>query len=304
MKILQGTIHYGIWPHSEESKVFCQNTIRSNESQRLTAAAALVHPWILTNTKSKFKTMPIELVTSFNFYRTAMPLKRIALNVLARKVKSSKYRFVFEHLNKSNTGLVTSEEFLEGFKHSGSSDKELFELYEKLDINNNGGITYTEFIAATLETGGELEENLLQQAFDLISSDKKYITPSDVESIVTESLKDRDNLAKVEKMVKHQMRRFTKKHRQERIDYEEFAKMFEHGFQNIHGTMDNIIETSLTAEQFEYMKVTEEKERLELIAEQSRSNLIGSPSPMSTPMSSPASSPRKTFSPKTFTPSG
>lgn len=277
MKILQGTIHYGIWPHSAESKLFCQRTIHTKESQRLTAAAALVDPWILANSKSTFRTMPIELVTSFSFYRTALPLKRIALNVLARKVKSSKYKVVFEHLNKSNTGLVTSEEFMEGFKHSGNSDKELFELYEKLDINNNGGITYTEFIAATLETGGELEENLLREAFDLISSNKPYITPQDVESIVTESVKDRDNIAKVEKMVKHQMRRFTKKHRQEKIHYEDFAKMFEHGFQNIHGSMDNIIETSLTAEQFEYMRETEEKERLSLIAEQSKSNLMTSP---------------------------
>ncbi len=264
MRILQGTVHYGEWKHSASAKTFCQNTIRSNEGQRISAAAALVHPWITLTAKTKFKTMPIELVTSFHFYRMALPLKRIALNVLARKVKSSKYREVFVHLNKSNSGLMTKEEFLEGFKHSGNSETELLELYNKLDINNNGGITYTEFIAATLETGGELEENLLREAFDLISSNKRYITPEDVESIVRESVKDRANIQKAQKMVKHQMRRFTKKHREEKIHYEDFAQMFDHGFQNIHHTMDNITETSLNAEQFEYMRATEEKEKMHL----------------------------------------
>ena len=276
MQILQGTIHYGIWTHTAESKVFCQKTVRINEAQRLSAAATLVDPWILNVAKSSYKTMPIELVTSFHFYRMALPLKRIALNVLARKVKSSKYKEVFEFLNKSRTGLMTKEEFFDGFKNSGNSDTELFDLYEKLDINNNGGITYTEFIAATLETGGELEEHKLREAFDLISSNKRYITPADVESIVCESLKDRGSSAKVKKMVKHQMRQMSKKHRQKQIQYEEFAEMFEHGFKNIHNSMDNITETSLNAEQFEFMNSPENLKHLSGIIENDndRSSLI------------------------------
>lgn len=280
MRILQGTVHYGPWKHSDASKAFCQSTIKSNDTQRLSAAAALVHPWLTNVAKTNMKTIPIELVTSFNFYRMALPLKRIALNVLARKVKSSKYREVFVHLNKSQTGLMTKEEFLEGFKHSGSSETELYDLYEKLDINRNGGITYTEFIAATLETGGELDENTLHEAFDLISSNNRYITPEDVESIVSESVKDQDNVQKVEKMVKHQMRRFTKRHREEKIHFEDFAQMFEHGFQNIHNTMGNIRETSLNAEQFEHLRVTEEEERMRMsgIVEGSRTSLMSRPS--------------------------
>lgn len=257
-KILQGAINYGGWKHSEEAKAFCQNTCKGNEAQRLSAAATLYDPWISKVVKTSFKLLPVELVTSFQFYQRALPLKRIALNVLARKVKSSKYRHVFEHLNKSNTGMVTKEEFLEGFKHSGNSSTELFDLYDKLDINMNGGITYTEFIAATLETGGELEEHQLRGAFDLISSNKKFITPKDVESIVTESIKDRAGMAKVKNTVHLQMRRFTKKHRAEKIHYEDFAQMFEHGFQNIHG-IDAITETSLNAEQFEHLKLVEKE---------------------------------------------
>jgi len=255
-KILQGKISYNDWKHSEEAKAFCQKTCKINERQRINAANTLYDPWIATNCGgTKYKVLPIELVTSFHFYQTALPLKRIALNVLARKVKSSKYREVFEQLDKGNSGMLTKEEFLEGFKNSGNSSQELHDLYDKLDINNNGGITYTEFIAATLEVGGELEEDRLREAFDLISSNRKYITPKDVESILSESLKDRDGMAKMTDMVDTQMKKFNKKHKEKCIDYEEFAQMFEHGFQNIHG-MDAIIETSLNAEQLEDLKIT------------------------------------------------
>ena len=38
-------------------------------------------------------------------------------------------------------------------------------------MNNTGVINYTEFLAATLETRGRIEEDLVEQAFDRIDSD-------------------------------------------------------------------------------------------------------------------------------------
>lgn len=275
-KILQGAIDYTGWEHSEEAKAFCKKTCQISEAQRLPASHTLYDPWISGVETPTYNVLPVELVTSFNFYQMALPLKRIALNVLARKVKSSKYRELFEHLNKSKSGMMTKEEFLDGFKNSGSSNDELQDLYDKLDINNNGGITYTEFIAATLETGGELEEDQLREAFDLISSNRRYITPKDVETIVSESLKDRDNKEVVKSNIQRQMRRFSKKHKEEQIRYEDFAEMFEHGFRNIHG-MDSIIETSLNAEQLRHVQETQddddEKRRMSGILEENSAHL-------------------------------
>jgi len=266
-KILQGAVYYGGWMHSALAKAFCQKTCRNNERQRISAAATLCDPWLSTADKKTFKVLPVELVTSCHFYQISLPLKRIALNVLARKVKSSKYRELFEFMNKSNTGMLTREEFNNGFKHTGNSQAELDDLYDKLDINVNGGITYTEFIAATLEVGGELEEHHIREAFDLISSNKRYITPKDVECILTESLKERDGMAKVQNAVDNQMKRFSKKHREGKIHYEDFAEMFEHGFQNIHA-MDAITEVSLNAEQFaELGESDRERHRLSGITE-------------------------------------
>ena len=269
-KILQGAIDYTGWEHSEAAKTFCQKTCQSSEAKRLPATHTLYDPWISGVQTPTYNVLPVELVTSFNFYQMALPLKRIALNVLANKVKSSKYRELYEHLNKSKTGLITKEEFLEGFKTSGSSNEELQDLYDKLDLNNNGGITYTEFIAATLETGGELEEHQLREAFDLISSNRRYITPQDVQTIVSESLFEKDNAEIIKIKIERQMRRFSKKHQEKKIGYEDFAEMFEHGFQNIHG-MDAIIETSLNEAQLRHIQESEDQRRMSGITEESSS---------------------------------
>lgn len=263
-RVLRGYIDYSDWEHSEISKDFCQKTCTVNSTSRLAAASTLYHPWITSEQKTIFKVLPVELVTSFSFYRNALPLKRISLNVLARKIKSSKYREVFEDINKSHTGLITNEEFMEAFKHSGNSKCELDDLYDKLDINNNGGITYTEFIAATLETGGELEEDQLRYAFDLISSNNRYITKKDVEDIVSESLKDRDNITVVQDKLERQMKRFTKKHKKEKIRYLDFAQMFEHGFKDLR-SMDTLVE--MNEEQLRRVKEDEETMCLDAIGE-------------------------------------
>lgn len=263
-RVLRGYIDYSDWEHSEISKDFCQKTCTVNSASRLAAASTLYHPWITSEQKTIFKVLPVELVTSFSFYRNALPLKRISLNVLARKIKSSKYREVFEDINKSHTGLITNEEFMEAFKHSGNSKCELDDLYDKLDINNNGGITYTEFIAATLETGGELEEDQLRYAFDLISSNNRYITKKDVEDIVSESLKDRDNITVVQDKLERQMKRFTKKHKKEKIRYLDFAQMFEHGFKDLR-SMDTLVE--MNEEQLRRVKEDEETMCLDAIGE-------------------------------------
>jgi Ca2+-binding EF-hand superfamily protein len=266
-KILQGSIDYRGWSHSVIAKNFIQATCIVNSRMRLSAASALCNPWLLSaQKKSKMLTLPAELVTSFSLYRISPPLKRIALNALARKSKSSTYRQIFESINKSNSGIISKEEFMEAFKNSGNSLEELEDLYDKVDINNNDGITYTEFTAATLEAEGELEEAQLEEAFALISSNGRYITQKDIENIVKESLKAQNEIAVLKSKIEVQMHRFSKNHKKEKIHYEDFAQLFEHGFDS-HRSMDAIVEMSLNEEQLSQMKEDDKIKHLAAIRE-------------------------------------
>ena len=253
-KIIQGSIDYRSWKFSSASKEFIQQTTLYNAGLRITAAAALKHPWIEKKVAS-WK-LPNELVMSFGLFRVSPPLKRIALNCLAKKAPPSKYQNLFIELDTSQSGILSKKDFLEGFKHSGNSPEELDDLFEKLDVNMNGEIMFTEFLAATLEAEGELEEAQLQEAFDMIAKKSKFITKKDCVKIVGDEQKmflkvagsgKSENSAKVKAMVDEI---FAQK---EKYSYEDFARMFEHGFDaNRH--MDAIIETSLNEEQLSAMK--------------------------------------------------
>jgi Ca2+-binding EF-hand superfamily protein len=286
-KIIQGSIDYRGWPHSDAAKNFVQETAKVNAGQRLTATNALKHVWI-EHTVAK-STLPNELVVSLDLYRLAPPLKRVALNALAQKSIASKYRGLFVDLDTTQSGTLTHEEFMEGFKNSGSSPEELKDLFLKLDINGNGEILYTEFLAATLEAEGELEEGQLQEAFDLIDKDHSgYITKKDlmkmfgnptgtssssspvkatkaVEKTVHKTL-DTLHLDKIPFVVnvkKFVDDIFTEK---DRIPYEDFAQLFEHGF-DARPSMDTIVETSLNEEQLSRLQEDDREEHMTAIRE-------------------------------------
>jgi Ca2+-binding EF-hand superfamily protein len=250
-----------------------------NAGQRLTAANALKHVWI-EHTVAK-STLPNELVVSLDLFRLAPPLKRIALNALARKSIASKYRGLFVNLDTTQTGTLAHDEFMEGFKNSGSSQEELVDLFHKLDINGNGEIKYTEFVAATLEAEGELEEGQLQEAFDLIDKDHSgYITKKDLmkmfgiptgtsssgtspkatKAVGKTADKIIPSLSNVKKSIEEI---FVEK---DRISYEDFAQLFEHGF-DARPSMDTIVEISLNEEQLSRLRDDDREERMAAIRE-------------------------------------
>ena len=126
-KIIQGSIDYRGWAHSDAAKNFVQETAKVNAGQRSSAANALKHVWIEHMVAKS--TLPNELVVSLEIYRLAPALKRVALNALAQKSTASKYRGLFVNLDTTQSGTWTHEEFMEGFKNSGSSEEELEDLF-------------------------------------------------------------------------------------------------------------------------------------------------------------------------------
>lgn len=229
-----------------------------NAGQRLAAAQALKHPWV-EKTIAK-KNLPNELVVSFDLFRMAPPLKRIALNVLASKGCSSDYSSIWKSLDNSESGVLTREEFMEGFKNTGNSPEELADLFVKLDVNCNGEIMYTEFLAATLENASELEESQIKEAFDVISKNNNYITKKDIKKVLGAKRKVKSDVDRLKQEIDEVFDSTDK------IDYDTFAGMFEHGFTAQTG-MEAIIETSLNEEQLSRLKEDDKIKRMTAITE-------------------------------------
>jgi len=248
-KILQGSIDYRNWSHSGQVKEFIQCCCSINSGQRMSSAEARKHPWVEKTISQR--NLPNALVASFDLFRLAPPLKRLALNVLAKKCPPSQYSGIWENLDSTESGTLTRDEFMDGFKNTGSSPEELADLFVKLDVNCNGVILYTEFLAATLENIGEIEEARIHEAFDLISKDGKKITKKDVQIVVgaVEGAKRKHKLD--EDMLKEEIDSIFKT--TEKIYYESFARLFEHGYTAQVG-MHAIMETSLNEEQLSQLK--------------------------------------------------
>eukprot|EP00538_Stauroneis_constricta_P009175 CAMPEP_0119550200 /NCGR_PEP_ID=MMETSP1352-20130426/3755_1 /TAXON_ID=265584 /ORGANISM="Stauroneis constricta, Strain CCMP1120" /LENGTH=190 /DNA_ID=CAMNT_0007595969 /DNA_START=37 /DNA_END=609 /DNA_ORIENTATION=+ len=162
--------------------------------------------------------LPSEIVMSFELYMMMPLLKRVALNALARKVHASKYRQLFCSLDTTESGTLTKAEFMTGFSRSGMSPDELLRLFQALDVNQNGEILYTEFIAATLEAEGKLSTVQLREAFDQIDeSGSGCITKKALTKMLGNTLSIKQSVCDILDDKEH-------------ITFDCFEELFQHGF--------------------------------------------------------------------------
>lgn len=74
--------------------------------------------------------------------------------------------------------LPTRNRFKLALKESNYGDDELTSIFSSIDVNENGHIVYTEFLAATLGVKGSIEEERVAEAFDRLDSDDSgFISP-------------------------------------------------------------------------------------------------------------------------------
>lgn len=229
-KVLRGDFAFedSLWKDiSAEAKDFIRRMLVVEPSDRPTAGEALQHEWIVKHNlersmnnvvSASFKSRICESIVEF---ADMGEFRKLALNVIAKKSSSSEIialRKVFEEFDTDLTGTITLEEFKNALSSSDYTDEEIMEIFKKVDVNRTNVINYTEFLAATLETQGSIEEYRLAEAFDALDSDDSgYISRENLRNILGErgddDLIDR-LLAEVDTG------------RDGRISYEEFLQLF------------------------------------------------------------------------------
>jgi len=117
----------------------------------------------------------IRVTDNLIVYKNNKELKKLALNVIAHRSSTSEIlnlRKAFDHFDTGNDGVISSEEFKVGLQQKCNySDDEIKEMFNSIDINQTGDIMYTEFIAATLEAQGQVDEERIAEAFDRLDVD-------------------------------------------------------------------------------------------------------------------------------------
>ena len=78
----------------------------------------------------------------------------------------------FQKIDEDSNGFIDQQELERAFKMSGLKKFNVSNIIQEVDINGNGQINYTEFIAATLSQTCLLSDDKIRSVFDKIDSDK------------------------------------------------------------------------------------------------------------------------------------
>jgi len=216
---------------SGEAKDFIDHLLVLDPKHRYTAKKAQLHKWMQMEFKLEDRTQMTESMvgrtnTALHKYKNNLGLKKLALNVIAHRSTTAQIlnlRKAFDAFDTSNDGVISAKEFKNALKSKCDyTDDEIKDMFDAIDINQTGDIMYTEFIAATLEAQGQVDEERVAEAFDRLDADNTgYISKENI----MEWLSDTDTtMADVERMINN-----ADVDNCGQVSFEEFLSMFRGG---------------------------------------------------------------------------
>lgn len=158
---------------SVEAKDLISNML-CDPDKRLTAQQVLQHDWV-TNVAQK-NTIDLNLdVQSLENYKNTYKLKKAVITYIASRLKDSDISDlikVFEEIDKNKDGTITLDEMKDGIeKMNQMIDIDITELFKSIDTDKSGSISYTEFVAASMDQKIYMKEERLYEAFKTFDND-------------------------------------------------------------------------------------------------------------------------------------
>ena len=204
---------------SREAKEFIKKCLQIEPKLRYTADQALKSPWLSEITSQKSEDLRrqstrnlLNHIAAANSAKNLLgedddfdndeeeaeakssEFRKMVLFNIAHKTSSQdeilKLRQVFHSLDSNHDGTLSMQELRTGLKHAGfGNDVKVDKWFQKANVNPSGEISYTEFIAALLETQGELQRDKVSEAFHSFDLDRSgYITRQNLKDALGVSL--------------------------------------------------------------------------------------------------------------------
>jgi calcium-dependent protein kinase len=210
---------------SQESMNFVKSLLIPNVAYRPTAAQALKDSWFAdvgsrTNISSAVMDRVQASIEAFAGYSR---LKKLALMVIAHKSTDEEIGFLRRLFLKfdaeKSTPDISFEEFKEALANYNYTEEDLIRIFVGMDIDGTGKVSYSEFLAATIEAHGSIEEERIAEAFDRLDDDDSgYVTVENLRAFLGDDVsKDYidDIIDEVDIVRDH------------RISYEEFLSLWD-----------------------------------------------------------------------------
>ncbi|KAJ0077022.1 hypothetical protein Patl1_35604 [Pistacia atlantica] len=245
--VLKGHIDFESdpWPViSNSAKDLIRKMLCSQPSERLTAHEVLCHPWICENGVAPDRALDPAVLSRLKQFSAMNKLKKMALRVIAESLSEEEIaglREMFQTMDTDNSGAITFDELKAGLRRYGSTlkDTEIRDLMDAADVDNSGTIDYGEFIAATVHLNKLEREEHLVAAFRYFDKDASgYITVDELQQACAEH-----NMTDV---LLEDIIREVDQDNDGRIDYSEFVAMMQKGDAGIgRRTMRNSLNMSM-----------------------------------------------------------
>mmetsp|Transcript_123 Transcript_123/g.140 ORF Transcript_123/g.140 Transcript_123/m.140 type:complete len:254 (-) Transcript_123:28-789(-) len=119
-------------------------------------------------------------------------LKKLGLMVIAHKSTSQEIGFlnkIFGKYDKNKNGIINMPEFKAALAPYGYTDDEIETTFQGIDLDGTGVVHYTEFLAASIEAHGKINEERIAEAFDRLDCDDSgFITTKNLRDFLGESM--------------------------------------------------------------------------------------------------------------------
>ncbi|GJN26623.1 hypothetical protein PR202_gb14569 [Eleusine coracana subsp. coracana] len=245
--VLKGDIDFDSdpWPViSDSAKDLIKRMLNPRPNERLTAHEVLCHPWIRDHGVAPDRPLDPAVLSRIKQFSAMNKLKKMALRVIAESLSEEEIaglKEMFQTMDTDNSGAITYDELKEGLRRYGSTlkDTEIRDLMDAADIDNSGTIDYIEFIAATLHLNKLEREEHLVAAFTYFDKDGSgYITVDELQQACKEhNMPD----AFLDDVIKE-----ADQDNDGRIDYGEFVAMMTKGNMGVgRRTMRNSLNISM-----------------------------------------------------------
>ncbi|XAR61610.1 Non-specific serine/threonine protein kinase [Bertholletia excelsa] len=230
-EILKGQIDFETqpWPSiSAGAKNLVRKMLSMDPRKRISAAEALEDPWLKEGGEASDVPLDNAVLKRMKQFRAMNKMKKLALRVIAENLGEEEImglREMFNNMDTDRSGTITFEELKTGLLKLGSRlpEHEIEALMKAADLDNNGTIDYMEFIAATMHRlGPEKEENLLK-AFQFFDKDGSgFITRDELKQAMKEyGIEDEATIDEIIEDVDT--------NKDGKINYEEFVEMMKKG---------------------------------------------------------------------------
>eukprot|EP00915_Cephaloidophora_sp_WS-2016_P003215 GHVH01004335.1.p1 GENE.GHVH01004335.1~~GHVH01004335.1.p1 ORF type:complete len:385 (-),score=58.81 GHVH01004335.1:108-1262(-) len=177
---------------SDLARDFLGKLLVKNPARRMSAQEAIMHPWITKamdceNDLDFGSTDLRTIVGHIKDFTERTHAFRSAWNYLAKRASNSLITDIeaeFNRFDTSNTGVIELADWLEVMDHVGVERNEALDLFESIDVNDDGVIRYSSFVASVHRIRGDIDnEDFMRASFQKLSCDYTridYLIESDL----------------------------------------------------------------------------------------------------------------------------